>query len=608
MNDERLSRHLRQENADLKSENSRLKMQVETQDSRMREKNNEVLRLLNQIATDMIRRDDVDRLVAEAVAKVTADYEERMKAMAAEYEAKISELQNGKGNKGNRKSSGRLGNDLARKGGNVICSTMEEAVQRIQEEMNKATLMQDMAFGGGSEKLSSEQKPAVGPVEGIADDDSLIGKPAVSGNYGERAHEPKTRPADYSNYVQVEKDDEVHVDCYPEGCGMESRVYGTRTNVIWELSLPRFKKILCHLHQCQVNGKKVWGKMPNRDSLLRGTHMGTQYAVNLILNKFLNGMAESRTGKSLEHLTGAAVPRQTNNTIVNNMLTRLRKIFEPAFRSHILADPYLATDETVGDVFVDDNGETHLRTRYFWGFRTSRTNLVYFIYDKGSRSRKVILDFLKEFIGTIQTDGASMYKIFEKDPTLHVTRLSCLVHIRRYFIKAMKFEDETGIARQFLERIRVIYTFEKSFRKLKDEERRKQRALNVIPVLNDMYQDLLHYANNATGKCGELLLRAINYARAEWNGLIKYTEDGRYRVDNNYAEQCMRDLACGRKNFLFCGSDNAAQNLAFAYSLTQSCKFNKINPYDYWADLIDNVGREGVDLNSFVHSRWQKHV
>ena len=168
----------------------------------------------------------------------------------------------------------------------------------------------------------------------------------------------------------------------------------------------------------------------------------------------------------------------------------------------------------------------------------------------------------------------------------------------------MKFEDETGIARQFLERIRVIYTFEKSFRKLKDEERRKQRALNVIPVLNDMYQDLLHYANNATGKCGELLLRAINYARAEWNGLIKYTEDGRYRVDNNYAEQCMRDLACGRKNFLF----NAAQNLAFAYSLTQSCKFNKINPYDYWADLIDNIGREGVDLNSFVHSRWQKHV
>ena len=85
-------------------------MQVETQDSRMREKDSEVLRLLNQIATDMIRRDDVDRLIEEAVTRATsalkADYEERMKAMAAEYEAKISELQNGKGNKRNRKKLG----------------------------------------------------------------------------------------------------------------------------------------------------------------------------------------------------------------------------------------------------------------------------------------------------------------------------------------------------------------------------------------------------------------------------------------------------------------------------------------------------------------------
>jgi hypothetical protein len=96
MNDERLSRHLQQENAYLKSENTRLKMQAETQDSRMREKDGEVLRLLNQIATDMIRKSDVDRLVAEAVAKVTADYEERMKSMAAEYEARIAELQSGK--------------------------------------------------------------------------------------------------------------------------------------------------------------------------------------------------------------------------------------------------------------------------------------------------------------------------------------------------------------------------------------------------------------------------------------------------------------------------------------------------------------------------------
>ena len=98
MNDERLSRHFRQENADLKSENTRLKMQAETQESRLREKDSEVLRLLNQIATDMIRKDDVDRLIKEAVEKTTLalkeEHKKEMEAMAAEYEAKIAELQN----------------------------------------------------------------------------------------------------------------------------------------------------------------------------------------------------------------------------------------------------------------------------------------------------------------------------------------------------------------------------------------------------------------------------------------------------------------------------------------------------------------------------------
>lgn len=79
-------------------------MQTDAQENKLQEKDSEVLRLLNQIATDMIRKSDVDRLVDEAVAKATAalkaDYEERMKAMAAEYEAKIAEIQNRKDGKG----------------------------------------------------------------------------------------------------------------------------------------------------------------------------------------------------------------------------------------------------------------------------------------------------------------------------------------------------------------------------------------------------------------------------------------------------------------------------------------------------------------------------
>ena len=283
MTDERLSRHLQQENADLKSENSRLRMQTDAQENKIQEKDSEVLRLLNQIATDMIRKSDVDRLIEEAVAKATAalkaDYEERMKAMAAEYEAKIAEIQNqektGKDEDKNH-NPGKSTKNAKAKGNTVICNTMEEAMQRIQEEMNKAAVMQDMAFGGGSEKLSAEQKSAVNPEEENADDDSNVLSPvSPRGNYGERNNESKPRPEEYSNYIKVDAEDEITVDCYPEGCDKESKTCGKRTNVIWELSLPRLKKMIINLYRCKVNGKKVWAKMPNRESLLKGTHVGT---------------------------------------------------------------------------------------------------------------------------------------------------------------------------------------------------------------------------------------------------------------------------------------------------------------------------------------------
>ena len=68
----------------------------------------------------------------------------------------------------------------------------------------------------------------------------------------------------------------------------------------------------------------------------------------------------------------------------------------------------------------------------------------------------------------------------------------------------------------------------------------------------------------------------------------------------------MRDLAVGRKNFLFSGSDEAAKNLAFAYSLTQSCKCCGVTPYDYWEDLLTNVYDSSLTIDSFMPHLWHK--
>ncbi len=248
-----------------------LVMQTEAQDTKIQERDDRILGLLDQIANNMVRKEDVDRIVKDAVDGVNAkwqkrfdDYQEEteakykklMEAMAAEYEAKIAEIRNRKDGKGDDKDQtpGKSTKNSRKKGGTVICNSMEEAMQRIQEEMNKAAVMQDQAFGGGSEKLSSEQKPAVNPEEENADDDSKVQSSAnPRGDYGERNNESKPRPEEYSNYIKVDKEDEITVDCYPEGCNENSKRYGKRTNVIWELSLPKLKKMLVNLYRCKLN-------------------------------------------------------------------------------------------------------------------------------------------------------------------------------------------------------------------------------------------------------------------------------------------------------------------------------------------------------------------
>ena len=609
MDIERLNRHITQENLALRSENSQLKKQMEAKDNMLTDKDGEIIRLLNQIASDMVKRSDVDEMIAaavkEAVDKVNEENERKMKAMAAEYEAVIASLK--KKDKGGKK--GGKGNCRNRKKPNTeTYATKEEAIAALEEAQKKALAMADMAFGGGSEKLTAEIKPAVDPETEDADDDSKVQKPIEQrGNYGQTDYEPIPRAEEYCQYGDIDEKDTVHNYFYPEGCDENSTIYGERTHTVWEITKPKLYKIVNHMMRCRVGGKKVWGQMPATP--LGKSHRGVLYNVNMILRKYLCGNAECNTQKSQHYEIGIDISRKTVNTSINKVINGLRLKFEDRFRWHVLQDPYLYVDETINDVFTTcDDGKVHLRTRYLWGIRAYAICLVYFIYDKGSRSRKVILDFLKDFIGTIQTDGATMYKIFEENKKLGITRLSCLIHIRRYFYKALKFEDETGIARWFLERIKLIYKFEKQYRKdkLSPETIKANRQTDILPILGDIYQKLTLYAKDVTGECGTLLMKAIHYAQAEWQGLVRYTTDGRYRPDNNYAEAIMRDLATGRKNFLFSGSDEAAKNLAFAYSLTQSCKLCNVNPYDYWEDLLTNAYNPSRTIDSFMPHLWRK--
>ncbi len=84
--------------------------------------------------------------------------------------------------------------------------------------------------------------------------------------------------------------------------------------------------------------------------------------------------------------------------------------------------------------------------------------------------------------------------------------------------------------------------------------------------------------------------KALRYAYSLYPRLARYVTDGRYRIDNNLAEQAVRPLALGRKNYLFCRTHEAACHAAVIYSLLGTCKLWNVNPEQWLTEVFRRIG------------------
>lgn len=618
MNDEHLYqealnmlRDERNEKAAFKEENEQLKDSLASRDATISEQNRRILDLLTDMSVNMVRKSDMDAALAKQ-AEGFKVREDALLAVIANLQRKLAKYEGGNGAskapkaaKKQNPESGSADAASPRKGMPKRVAktfdTLEEAQAYADKCLKQAVAAMDAKYGKHSEKSGSETRIADVADKDVADDENVQHNvtyvapgdkiaPRQSGSYGERAKEEKPRGDQYCEYGSG-FDEERH-DWHPHGILPGQQPIKTKERSFFEVIPAKIKKIVNTIYCYMIDGKEVWGEIDpeGRPATGEKTKFGPRYVATMIVNKLFSGLPENRTGKMFSMYSGFTVPKQTSNGLVNVVLHKVYDFLHPTHAGKVVSDYYLNVDETIGNVFVEgENGRLVLRKRYIWGLRSNKYNMVDMIYDKGSRKREVIVHALKDFVGAIQTDGATMYKIFDKDPSLNVKRLGCLVHVRRYFLKSKKFEeDDTGLCKLFLEDISEVYGYEKLYKSLRlsPDEVKRRRALEVGPILLRIEDRLNLYKNAPHNECGELLAEAITYAANEWKGIIRYTEEGYFRPDNNYAEQCMRDIAVGRKAFLFFGNDDAAKYWSFGYALVESCKMWSINVIDYFTDAI----------------------
>ena len=126
------------------------------------------------------------------------------------------------------------------------------------------------------------------------------------------------------------------------------------------------------------------------------------------------------------------------------------------------------------------------------------------------------------------------------------------------------------------------------------EERHRIRQEESKPVL-DLFRKWLD-ENLAKVPPKSQLGMALHYAHTEWEYLIRYVEDGRLKIDNNFVENAIRPFAIGRKNWLFSATEAGAKSSAAIYSVLVSAKLNGHNEYAYMRYLLEKLpAAETVD-------------
>jgi transposase len=275
----------------------------------------------------------------------------------------------------------------------------------------------------------------------------------------------------------------------------------------------------------------------------------------------------------------------------------------------VLASARIFADETT--VPILDPGRGRTKAGWFWTVaRDDRpwggTDPPAVVYTYApSRAHEHAHTLLGGYRGILQCDGYGAYKTLAKPDAGPAAIAYCWSHVRRGFYDPAR-TGAAPVAAEALRRIAALYAIEAEVRGKAPDVRlaaRQARSRSLARHLFTWFEAQLARLPGS-GKTAE----AIRYAPNHRDGLEQFLQDGRIEVDTNTVERAARPVALSRKNTLFAGSDEGAENWAAVASLIESCKMNSIDPQRYLADLLTRLvnGWPQARLDELMPWHWAR--
>ncbi|EAM7164478.1 IS66 family transposase, partial [Salmonella enterica] len=309
-------------------------------------------------------------------------------------------------------------------------------------------------------------------------------------------------------------------------------------------------------------------------------------------------LAHVVTGKYADHLPlyrQSEIYRRQGVELSRATLGRwtgaVAELLEPLYdelRQYVLMPGKVHADDI--PVPVQEPGRGKTRTARLWVYVRDDRNAgsemppaVWFAY---SPDRKCIhpQNHLAGYSGVLQADAYGGYRALYESG--RITEAACMAHARRK-IHDVHARAPTDITTEALQRIGELYAIEAEVRGCSAEQRLAARKARAAPLMQSLY-DWIQTQMKTLSRHSDTA-KAFAYLLKQWEALNVYCSNGWVEIDNNIAENALRGVAVGRKNWLFAGSDSGGEHAAVLYSLLGTCRLNNVEPEKWLRYVIEHI-------------------
>jgi len=467
--------------------------------------------------------------------------------------------------------------------------TIVEQAKTIRYLEEKIDYLIRQKYGVKSEKLTSNQpslfdEPTQEEYVAQEDDPQEIVIPVHK-----RKGKSRSLP-DHLPHIRIEHDiDDKDKIC---SCGCAMRYFKEIISHQYDVEPAQFR-IIDNVRFAYTCPKGCGAKpitAPRFNAVLPKAQVTPSLLATIGVQKFEDGLPLVRQAKIYKQRFNV----QFSDTTLSNWMIGASKLrlspLVALMDTYMKQSSYIQADETTFQVLNEEKKKATAKSYLWIRVNKDETKKMVLLHYSSNRASSTVTTLLDGFNGYLQTDGYAGYNIKAKEAG--VTHLGYWAHGRRRFADILKStisdKQSQSLSKEIIALIAKLYKIEKEIKEDPLEIKQQTREDKSKPIIDEIECWLEHNLALAN-QTGGAIKTAFNYLYRQFPKLCVYLENGKLNIDNNQAENHIRPIAVGRKNWLFATSTKGATALANWYSIIESAKINKLDPFTYLKHIFTEL-------------------